>query len=333
MKIDKLFNPADAFVYLRDKVPSFCQEYNLDSLSASFIKKNLDPAKNYYHVIARYESEPLGEQAIFMTAHSQEDRAKAYSALLFLSEHGFARRDLFLPRPLFYDRELNAFFYLGIKGDNLLAAIKSTPDELDIWLPKVSRWAAELHNIPISSDNNFNAPNSRIATAIPGPDYFLNKIAQTFPDFLPEVKDIFSRLSGLEDKNLKNLERPYLIHGDLHPENVIVNRQSKSLTVIDYTDISLSDWARDIGTFIYQFDFMARGFLRSGEAGRLNNLFLQGYFAAAGRPEDENITRRLNLYKSWAALRATIYFLVKGFPEENNASQTLKDARYYLSLT
>lgn len=332
MLIEQLFQPGGARRYFNEKMPTLSHQYDLSDLQINFIKRNLDAAVNYYHVILRFDAEGFGDLAVFMTAHSQEDRASAYQALLFLDQRFPRGNDLFLARPLLYDKDLNAFFYLGLRGGRLLELIGTASPDLPAVLSELARWLARLHGIVAGAEANFNAVNSRIATVVPGPDYFLEKIGRLFPQYRDRIKVLFFKLTEAEEKSLSNLDRLYLIHGDLHPENVIINAPAGLLTVIDYTDACLSDWARDLGNFIYQFDFMSRGYLDKGRVTRLSNLFLKEYFAAAGIKDDASAKRRLNLYQSWAALRATIYFLVKVMPEEKNARQTLADARYWANL-
>ena len=92
-------------------------------------------------------------------------------------------------------------------------------------------------------------------TTVPGAKHWLSSIKERQGNYYEDVKNIFSILNEQEKKILKKTNRRWLIHGDAHPENVIKISENK-IGVIDFTDMCLADFARDLGSFLQQLDYM-----------------------------------------------------------------------------
>jgi len=62
------------------------------------------------------------------------------------------------------------------------------------------------------------------------------------------------------------------------PENII-KMSKKKIAVIDFTDICLADFARDIGSFMQQLEFMIlRKVEKEGYAVKIKEMFKKEYF-------------------------------------------------------
>ena len=316
--IEQLFKKESTLNYIKEHAPGFVEQNAIEKLTITPIKKHIVRASNFYHVVIRYD-DPQLTRPIFCTAHSNENRKTAFNALGFINKHGFKKSKTVLPKSIFYDKKLNAFFYQGIEGENLLHYIKKPDSELEKYIRGAARWIAQLHEIPTDKAKNFNPENSRIKTVVPGPDYFLDKIKREFPLFFESIKKYFNRLVKKEEENISKLHSLALIHGDFHPENVIINKDTKEISVIDFTDICLADYARDIGAFIQQLRFMARGKRSTDEIKSLQKKFLQAYLSERKIKLTDNLEKRITLYRAWTALRSSIYFLTKEPSEEPQA--------------
>ena len=315
--IEKLFDAKYAENFLKEKLPDLFAENNIANLKVTPIKNKI--GKLSYHVVIRYDSKSLDGQAIFCSSHSEEKRSSSYEALNFIKK---ANPALKTPIPLFYDETLNAFFYLGPDGNNLLYYIRESSDLSD-YLKQVAQWLAKFHEISVTKEQNFNPINSLIKTTLPGPDHFLKKIEIKFPNFLEQVKEYFEKLVAQEEYNLEKMEKRFLVHGDLHPENIIIDKNNQ-VNVIDFTDVSIGDWAKDMGAFIFQLDYMSGGVMDGGQVEKYKKIFLNEYFSKSGRFDNEENQKRISLYKNWAALRTVIYFLTKMPPEKENANMVIK---------
>ncbi|MDP3995049.1 MAG: phosphotransferase, partial [bacterium] len=294
-------------------------------LAATPLKRNI--GKNFYHVVIRYDAPGLGDMPVFCSAHSDENRKNAYNALSFITQHGFKKHNVFVPEPLFFDDELKAFFYRGVDGENLLSYIKKTDVSLAPYLDQTAKWIAQLHSIGAGEGQNFNPINSRINTIYPGPEKFLPKIKEKFPKYYGQVKTQFDELAAWEEESLASLPKLHLIHGDLHPENVIINKTDNKVSLIDFTDICTSDWARDVGSFLQQLAFMSGGHRNQEEIDALKNKFTACYFAHRDMAQDANADERIQKYETWTALRSAIYFLTKSPAEAKEAETALAMAQ------
>ncbi|MAG29037.1 hypothetical protein CL632_02735 [bacterium] len=326
--IEQLFDPKFAKQYLEKHAPNFTSEHNLSGLTVKSIKRNI--GGDFYHVVIQYDAPSLGHTSIFCTAHAEEDRNIAFRALSFINKHGFKGKDVFLPNPLFFDKKLKVFCYQGVDGKNLLYYITQQKTDLSRYLKQAAHWIAALHQTPINKTKNFNPANSYIKTAIPA-DYFLPKINRLFPNNYQEIKSQFEKLVKFEEKNISTLNRKYLIHGDFHPENVIINASDGKVSVIDFTDICLADWTRDVGSFMQQLRYMSRGMRNDDETKKYQQLFMNEYLTTLNIKKTTAIEKRITLYRAWTAIRSTIFFLTKEPAEPRNAATELNMTQELIS--
>jgi len=292
---------------------------NLSGLSITPIKKKTD--RDFYHLVIRYDSPALGEYPLFCSAHSEEDRGNAFRALMYVKNNLPQDAADNTPTPLFYDESLRAFFYRGMDGDNLLELLEGSTDEVRTPLAQLGAWLADLHQLPATQKQNFNEYNSAIKTVLPGPRHFLPKIQRKFPEHHERVEKLFYAFVAYEEA----VSEPHsLIHGDLHPENVIINSAEGHISIIDYTDICIADPMRDLGSFMQQLSFMGLGKRSDEEIKKMQDHFIAAYEQARKQELSESERKRILLYQAWTAFRSTVYFLTKEPPEEREARHTLE---------
>lgn len=325
----------------------FRKEILLKYPEFSDIKKiKIHPIKNNiwtstYHVVIEYRTtfidleKKLVTLPLYATAHSDEPRLNSFEALTFLWQNGFNRGNLTIPRPLFYSPDFNAFFYQGVSGENLYQYIRrkdvATVEDVVV---KAAAWFAKLHHLSAIAEKakNFNPLNSRIETVIPGMAHALAKVELEEPRYFEVCRRAYERINQEEKNFFSATERRWLIHGDAHPENVIIIDKDK-IGVIDFTDICLADYARDLGTFLQQLEFMMLRKIESQpRVEKIKRLFLNGYFKNAKITLDDNLQKRINNYYNWTALRTAIFFLLKDKAEPERAHGLLIKISEYLKL-
>jgi len=326
--IAQLFDPVRAARYLQKHAPDFVRQHSLSSLAITPIKR--DVGNGAYHVVIRFDAPSLKDKPLFCSAHSEEDRKNAFWALAFIRARAARDSGAYIPEPLFYDSELQAFFYRGIDGKTLLQLVDEQCSDLDEHVAHIAEWIARLHEIDTTGAENFNPKNSRIKTTIPGPDYFLKKIENKFSEFKSPISSCFNELVARETESIKTLDRQYIIHGDFHPENTIIG-DGGVVSIIDFTDICLADWARDVGSFIQQLGFMSIGRQDSEKTTISQQRFLDAYLHSRSLKPTAAMLARIHTYAAWAALRSAVFFLTKGYPEPENAQAVLRDVTYYIN--
>ncbi|MFA5359945.1 MAG: phosphotransferase [Patescibacteria group bacterium] len=324
-------------LFTKEVLPLYPEFKKIDSIKITPIKKNV--WETTYHVVVKYSIKLLKNRGrdltltVYCSAHSNEPRKNSFEALNYLWNKGFGHDHLTIPRPLFFSDFFNGYFYRGVHGNNLYHYIcNKNYVEIEKIVLKAAAWFAKLHKLPVEKAKNFNEQNSRIKTVIPGYDFILKKLWINYPDYYQSYKQAFELISAKEEKFLKNPKNRWLIHGDAHPENVIKISQ-KTIAVIDFTDICLADFARDLGTFLQQFEYM---FIQQNNdknyVKKIQNLFLNNYLKLTNIKLNDSLKERINYYYCWTALRTASLFFIKEQPEPELAQKLLIQVHKKLNL-
>ena len=273
-----------------------------------------------YHVVCEYEVSFVEKQAgkkkikklpIFCSAHSHESRYNVYESLDYLWEKGFGRGYRTIPRPLYFSQRFNGVFYRGVKGYNLYHYIKEHDfKSIEEVSAKAAQWFVKLHQLNTVDAKNFNPRNSRILTVLPGREHVLESVKNAAPEYLDLYQRAYSYFIKQEESFLNKTNKRYLVHGDAHPENII-KMGAKKIAVIDFTDLCLGDFARDIGTFLQQLSYMASRKIDDPEyALKLQRIFLDNYLDSAKIKLDDDLKLRISNYYHWTALRTATFLLI-----------------------
>ncbi len=310
----------------------------------SIKKIKILPHKNHvwehtYHVVYEFKTifitknGKTKELPIFCSAHSDEPRKNVYDSLKFLWDHGFGNSHLTVPHPLFYSKEFQATFYRGAKGRNLYQFIREKKfDEIEKIVIKAAKWFAKLHNTSIKKAKNFNEQNSRIETVIPGVNHVLDRIKHDYPEYYETYKKIYKIFINNENNFLASTKKRWLTHGDAHPENII-KMSDRKIAVIDFTDLSLSDFARDLGCFTQQVEFMCnRKIGDSKYSEKIKKMFLDNYFKNVKIKLDSSLRKRIDNYYNWTAIRTATFFLIKDNPEPERAKTLIAQVSKNLNI-
>lgn len=284
-----------------------------------------------YHVVLEFTTYFLTKHnrikilPIFCSAHSSEPRKDVYRVLKFLWNNGFSKGFLTIPHPLFYSDDFKATFYRGVVGHNFYYYIRNKNyTVIEQIIIKTAVWFAKLHKLPTHNVYNFNKQNSRIKTVFPGVEHILSRIQDDYPEYLKDYQKIYNLIIQQEEKNLNSISKRWFVHGDAHPENII-KMGSQKIAVIDFTDFCLSDFARDIGCFLQQFEYMSmRKIGDQNYINKIKQLFLKTYLNSAKIRLDQNLQDRINNYYNWTAMRTITFHLLKHNAEPDRAKELFK---------
>jgi hypothetical protein len=292
-----------------------------------------------YHIVVEYETFFATKDnkkvilPIFCSAHSSDPRKCVHNILKYLWQHNFSKGYLTVPHPLFYSNYYKAVFYRGVKGNNLLYYIKQKDYvEIERIVAKTAAWLVKLHSLPTKGMSNFNEKINRLETVIPGKKRILGMTAISHPELLSEITAVYEKLVDRERKFFKSTTKRWLIHGDAHPENVI-KAGRKKIAMIDFTDFCLSDFARDLGSFLQQLDYMCgrkTGDLEFTE--KMKNLFLNTYLKLAKIRLSDSLQARIDTYYNWTAFRTAMFFLLKHNPDPERTKELLDLIKKNLEL-
>ncbi|MEK7202998.1 MAG: phosphotransferase [Patescibacteria group bacterium] len=328
--MNKIYNLLDekfvSALFIKEVLPKYPNFSDIKQIKISAIKKHI--WETTYHVVLEFKTIFLTNDkknkivSIYCTAHSDEPRLNSFEALTFLWQNGFNQGNLTIPRPLFYSKDFNAFFYEGVVGENLYQYIRRKDiNAVEHIVIKSAMWFAKLHCLSAiaAKAKNFNPLNSLIETVIPGMVHVLTKVQSFYPRYFGVCRQTYEIINQKEKDFFSSTKQRWLIHGDAHPENVISINKNK-IGVIDFTDICIADFTRDLGTFLQQLEFMMLRKIDSQlEIKKIKQLFLNNYFKNAKITLDDNIQKRIDNYYNWAILRSAIFFLLKDKTEPERA--------------
>jgi len=316
-RINQLLDEQYVVAYLKKRIlPKYPNFVDVEKVFIKPWKKNIWDTT--YHVVLEFRTTFVGaggkteELPIFCTAHSSEPRKNVYDSLKFLWRHGFGGGHLSIPHPLYYSKYFNGTFYRGVEGSHLYYFIRENnfPIIEDI-IPKTAKWFARLHDLKVEPTQDLSQENSRIRTVFPGVEHILARVKNDFPehhDFYQKVYEIFMKN---EEDFLASTSERWLVHGDAHPENII--RMSKEkIGVIDFTDLSFTDFARDLGTFLQQLEYMCNRKINDRNyPAKIQKLFLDTYFTERNIELTPELQRRIDNYYNWTCIRTATYHLLR----------------------
>lgn len=286
-----------------------------------------------YHVVIEYRiafrAKAGGNKtlSVFCSAHSSEPRKNVYESLKFLWNNGFNGNSgniLTVPHPLFYSNYFRGTFYVGAEGRNLHQYIREGRlDQVEKIIVNTAAWFAKLHAMPIAGARNFSRDNSRIKTVRPGMKTIFARLEDQHSQLYGRFKKAFESINDREKEFMAGTKERWLVHGDAHPENIIEMPDGK-ICVIDFTDLCLADFARDLGTFLQQLDMKIDRRLGNPEfAAKMKKVFLDNYLENAKIKLDEGLKQRIDAYYDWTVLRNVAFFLTKHNPLPDRAEQLL----------
>jgi hypothetical protein len=313
-KIIKLFNQDFAReLFLKEIIPLYANAAGIGEIKIIYHKKNV--WETTYHVVVEYKilleklDAPPEQINIFCTAHSSEPREKVFKSLSFLNENNFDMADLTIPKPLFYSKQFNATFYQGVVGHNLYHYIREKNySEIEKITAMSAAWFAKLHALPVIMTKDF-LDEVRVSQVVPGYEYVLKKINERQPLFLGRATKIYDHIKEQEKVFLFTTKERWLVHGDAHPENIIKTGTGK-LAVIDFTDLCLSDFARDLGAFTQQFEYMCINKLDDQLfIAKIKDIFLEKYQEYANIKMSDSLKNRIKNYYNWSAFRTAIFYI------------------------
>jgi thiamine kinase-like enzyme len=310
-QIPKLINNKEyLFNFLNSRIRDIDPDgVKLLRLNSQAVKAHFDD-KFFHYVIFNNltfkNKQGLRKRCIVLCiSFSGHGRLKMYQALELVYQNGFSKGSVIVPQPLWYSRELMAAFYKGIPGDNLLEHIKNGYLNLNT-IKKIASGLSRLHNI--KKPRSLKLKKHNFSPIFLDSSNVINRPHNLDTQLAWDVLEQFKKLKKAKKKLIKK-ESYVFSHGDFHPENIIVNKfDNNQLTIIDFSEVCLAPVYYDIASFLQQLGFMAESYLSPQEHQEIEYIFLTTYFNR--KTIDKDIQERINLYKSWTALKSTVYFMI-----------------------
>jgi hypothetical protein len=268
-------------VVLKNRVPSryaCCYQFQL--------RHSKSGASQELHVVAKRYSDPnVG--------------AGEFEALQKLWEAGFAAGERYaIPKPLLYSRESRLMLQEKATGVQLRNSIGKLGGLRWLRVRGAARWLAKLHSLQTTGATSSNHELNSL-------ERFVEQLSAADPKLRRRLRHFAERIRTTV-RSFGSI-RARLIHGDYHPENILVSRHG--VTVLDFERTALADPAKDIGYFIAQTWIMGCASRRSKEAIVLQiRGFLTEYFRYTGA-SIQDLSARITVAVECAFLEAMYYAL------------------------
>ena len=192
---------------------------------------------------------------------------------------------------------------LGIPGDNLLEHIKNNYINLNT-VGKIAKAILKLHSI---KPNKIKLAKHKFSLDYLDPTNVLSFEHNRETKLAEAIIRQFKYLGTMHKKIIS--DKYFLSHGDFHPENVIINQyNNRQVAIIDLSEVCLAPIYYDIASFLQQLEFMSRSYVTEKEYKKIERVFLESYFNKLEISQE--IKNKINLYKSWTALKSTVYFMI-----------------------
>ena len=329
IKIEEFLDISRVGQLLNDRLAEIEPTWsNIVVSQAKIIKQNVH--HDYYNLVAAYEASycqngVTQQLTIYCSAHSNESRQQTMDNLKLLWAKNIPSSRFQANWPLFYEPACRAIFYIGLPGQNLFQyfQVGNRAEILDK-IELTAIWLARLHVMTQGSTDWPDSRQRRIGQIVPGRDKALEKIAKICPQYHSRYIRIYDIMESRENEHWPSAENLAIIHGDLHPENVVVNQEGSA--IIDWADASLADPIRDIGSFSQQLIFMGMHQIKDEAYWQeARNIFEQTYCQARNEPQPVDWAERLKTYYYFTAFRTAIYFVTKSGPEPSQADGLLNE--------
>lgn len=332
--IDDILNPAKISQLLNDRLA------DAKPLISEVVVRRADLIKSsfhqdYYNLVAAYvvsclEDGVKKEMVIYCSAHSNESRQQTLDNLCLLWQKQIPNEQFQANRPLFYEPGCRALFYIGLPGRNLYQCFKAGQQKnINNYLQLTAEWLARLHRLTLGLADWPGGQQQQIGQVVPGRQRALSRAKENCPKYYSRFVSLYDLLERREAAHWPSRNNLAMIHGDLHPENVIINDHGAA--IIDWADASLGDPARDLGSFIQQLIFMGqRQIPNQAYWQQAQTLFLDAYQQASGVRLTNDWSERLKTYYYFTAFRTAIYFVTKSGPEPERADGLLTEVEINL---
>jgi len=249
-----------------------------------------------------------------------------------LAGHGFGSGPYRIPRPLGRDQERLTVMEQGIAGQSLFdAMVEATPEEAKRYLKMTASWLARLHNLRLQI-----TPPGEFMSSEPGKlRHFLTGFQKMNSPHIRRVEEMIDAILAAENVHYQeHRERLVQGHGDFHPRNILVGRDSPDPSSLYVAAVDLSSSralppAYDVGTFIAQYrnQFHDR---RDVRAKAPEDIFLQSYLGEAQNLETDFLSQ-VELFVARTNLNIAYYLIKVGLGGSENLWRILVEAEHSLA--
>jgi len=297
--------------YLKNLLSRALKVKRFKKISIYPVKVRLTPT--FEHVVLAVKARlPSGKTfGLYAMGHSSGIKKNLYHILKFLKAR-VDKTGLDVPEPLVYDPKTKSIVYKELNGPNLYALLEKKKTGL---LPIFRQFGTSMAKMHSLTPSKILKPHNLDMREL-DPSNILADIKKRNKSLYMRINKAKSRLSHAKAKLLKSKRDRVVVHGDLHPENVIIlnhDYKNPKLGMIDVENASLDEREYDLGSFLEQVEIMATPFYKKSQIQSFQRAFLNAYLEQAKLKPDASMEKQINLYKAFFGLKATIFYFRLGW--------------------
>lgn len=293
--------------YLADILAPVIKQ-KIDRINIYPVKVYLKPKVEHVVIACEVFTRDGERLPLFVMGHSSGIKTKLYKILKFLAKY-FSQGQWQVPDPIMYDKKTKALVYRELTGPNLYALFEQKQENLEPLFKSFGQWIAKMH--AIGPSKIFKAHDLSMDELDPAK--ILNDIKKKDVALYKEIIQMIKAMARLQKKMFAKSRKRVLVHGDLHPENVILISEKPELGLIDLENASLSDREQDLGSFLEQVEIMAGHRYDKETVEQFKNIFLTSYLKAANLKLSPDMAQKILFFKSFFGLKGAIFYYRLGW--------------------
>lgn len=266
--------------------------------------------------------------------HKWKSADRAFHVMEAIARHGFENGPYRVPIPIDQDHGTMTLIEQGVRGKSLFdMLLSSSRDDDRLYLRMAAHWLARLHSsrLRITPAEEFSAREPERL------ERYLERFTAIGHRHALRAEEIVRAVQREESRRYRN--NPDILvqgHGDFHPKNVIIGRDSQEnrdtlfVAAIDFESSLRLPPAFDVGCFLAQF---RNQFFPHGEILRdiSPEEFLDAYREASGELDDD-FQRQVDLFRARANMSIAAYLIKLGLGESEDLWRVLVEAEQSLCL-
>mgnify|MGYP002344293080 CR=1 FL=1 len=266
--------------------------------------------------------------------HKWKTADRAFHVMEAIARHGFENGPYRVPIPIDQDHDTMTLIEQGIRGKSLFdILLSSSRDDGRLYLRMAARWLARLHSsrLRITPAGEFSAKEPERL------ERYLERFTAIGHRHARRAEEIVSAVRKEEIRRYRHDPEALVQgHGDFHPKNVIIGRDSQEnretlfVAAIDFESSLRIPPAFDVGCFLAQFRnqfFPHREILRDISVEE----FLDAYRESSGELDDD-FQRQVDLFRARANMSIAAYLIKLGLGESEDLWRVLVEAEQALCL-
>lgn len=218
-----------------------------------------------------------------------------YLLMTYLWRQFLKKNQYAIPKPLYYFDRTEFILYKEFRGE-ILRDYDYDGQTLEITFPLVAKRLAQLHTFKLPKIGYFPINNEAD---------FLEHVYKKINDYAPAYKKSYRQIINdlLTMENAVYQPKNFVInHDDFQASNIIYDKRSKNIGIIDFAFSSLYTPANDVGTFLAHLVTMLNPHFNKKEIIFFQKLFLENYLKYVPKNTKRAVLKQLEIFRVRNAL-------------------------------